>query len=126
MIQLSVNRLICLAGITFCNCDSIIYRFKQAVCGARFRRDGKLVAIGGEEGKLRVFDAESTSGTGKAPLRSVKTSSQSLKIVDFSRNGKTIFSMADDGIIKQWDLGDIGYVSLGSRLKHVIYVDRPL
>ncbi|VDM99617.1 unnamed protein product [Thelazia callipaeda] len=47
-------------------------RFKQAVYGARFRRDGKLLAVGDEEGKVRLFSLRkhSFSSDGrKAPLR---------------------------------------------------------
>ena len=111
MTLLFVNLSVCSAGELFLYFKDL-FRFKQAVFGARFRKDGRLVAIGGEEGKLRVFDVDSASGTGKAPLRSVKASTQSLKIVEFAHNGKSVFSMADDGKIRQWDLADTGYFLL--------------
>ncbi|CAI4229850.1 unnamed protein product [Auanema sp. JU1783] len=84
-----------------CEPISLFSRFKKAVHGVRFRNDGKLLAIGGDEGKLRVFDCE------KAPLRSFKVCDSIIRVTDFTQSGKTVVSMADDGMVKFWDLASM-------------------
>ncbi|CAJ0962725.1 unnamed protein product, partial [Mesorhabditis belari] len=93
-------------------------RFKRAVFGATFRRDGELIAIGGEEGKLRIFDALRTTGKQKVPLRSLKVGDCALHTVRFSTSGKNIFSMADDGMIKKYEIMDTGMEPIVSIKAH--------
>ncbi len=55
---------------------SVLSRFKKAVYGAKFRQDGKLMAVGGEEGRVRVFDASDGAAANRAPLRFFKAHSR--------------------------------------------------
>nr|CDJ81380.1 WD40 repeat domain containing protein [Haemonchus contortus] len=48
-----------------CEPINMFSRFKRAVCGVKFRRDGELLAVGGEEGKARIFDLTQSSGIRK-------------------------------------------------------------
>ncbi|KAK6026352.1 helicase protein [Ostertagia ostertagi] len=91
-----------------CEPINMFSRFKRAVYGVKFRHDGELIAIGGEEGKVRVFDVTRSSGVGKAPLRSIKASQATVRCVEFSSCGKMLYSMASDGRVKQWDIADTG------------------
>lgn len=68
-----------------------------------------ILAIGGDEGKVRVFDVEKTTGTSKVALRVMQASQSTVKSVHFSSRGDTIFSMADDGKIKQYLVADTAY-----------------
>ncbi|KAL3997762.1 UTP15 C terminal family protein [Acanthocheilonema viteae] len=82
-------------------------RFKQAVYGVRFRRDGKLLAVGGEEGKVRLFNVRkqtSTSDGKKTPLRIFRAHESAVHTVIFTRSGKTLITMGDEGCIKLWDI----------------------
>ncbi|EPB70988.1 WD domain, G-beta repeat protein [Ancylostoma ceylanicum] len=91
-----------------CEPINLFSRFKQAVHGVKFRHDGDLIAIGGEEGKVRIFDVARSTGAGKTPLRSVRASQTSVRCVEFSPCGKMLYSMASDGMVKQWDIADTG------------------
>ncbi|KIH66776.1 WD domain, G-beta repeat protein [Ancylostoma duodenale] len=91
-----------------CEPVNLFSRFKQAVHGVKFRHDGELLAIGGEEGKVRIFDVTRSTGAGKTPLRSVRASQTSVRCVEFSSCGKMLYSMASDGMLKQWDIADTG------------------
>uniref|UniRef100_A0A1I7ULF3 U3 small nucleolar RNA-associated protein 15 homolog n=1 Tax=Caenorhabditis tropicalis TaxID=1561998 RepID=A0A1I7ULF3_9PELO len=81
----------------------------KGVCSIDFRHDGKLLAIGGDEGKVRVFDVEKTTGSSKVALRVMQASQSTVKSVHFSPRGDTIFSLADDGKIKQYRVADTAY-----------------
>ncbi|GMT01376.1 hypothetical protein PENTCL1PPCAC_23550, partial [Pristionchus entomophagus] len=86
-----------------CEQTAVMTRFKKAVHGATFRGDGTLIAIGGDEGKLRIFD-QFTGNAPRAPLRSWRVSSCSVHAVRFGAiGGRSVYSLADDGHLKQWD-----------------------
>jgi U3 small nucleolar RNA-associated protein 15 len=51
-----------------------ISRFKDTARGAEFRKDGKLVVAGGDEGIVQVFDVSS-----RAVLRTMAEHNQSVK-----------------------------------------------
>uniref|UniRef100_A0A0R3S4F6 ATP-dependent RNA helicase n=1 Tax=Elaeophora elaphi TaxID=1147741 RepID=A0A0R3S4F6_9BILA len=90
-------------------------RFKQAVYGARFRRDGKLLAVGDEEGKVRLFNVRkqaSSSDGKKAPLRIFKAHESAVHTVVFTRSGKTLITMGDEGYIKLWDIAETKSIPL--------------
>ncbi|KAK6729796.1 hypothetical protein RB195_006694 [Necator americanus] len=91
-----------------CEPINLFSRFKQAVHGVRFRHDGELIAIGGEEGKVRIFDVARSTGARKTPLRSIRASQTSVRCVEFSSYGKMLYSAACDGIVKLWDISDTG------------------
>ncbi|KAK6060142.1 WD domain, G-beta repeat protein [Cooperia oncophora] len=101
-----------------CEPISMFSRFKRAVYGVRFRHDGELIAIGGEEGKVRIFDVTHSSGVGKAPLRSFKASQATVRCVEFSPCGKKLYSMACDGRVKQWDIADTGSTAVMDFVAH--------
>ncbi|VDK75783.1 unnamed protein product [Litomosoides sigmodontis] len=92
---------------TICEPLATYGRFKQAVYGSRFRRDGKLLAVGGEEGKVRIFSIRketSTSDGKKTPLRIFKAHESAVHTVVFTRSGRTLITMGDEGCIKLWDI----------------------
>ncbi|PIC50194.1 hypothetical protein B9Z55_001194 [Caenorhabditis nigoni] len=92
-----------------CEPLNLFSRFKKGVCSIDFRHDGRLLAIGGDEGKVRIFDVEKTTGTSKVALRVMQASQSTVKSVHFSPRGDTIFSLADDGKIKQYRVADTAY-----------------
>ncbi|CAJ0578299.1 unnamed protein product, partial [Mesorhabditis spiculigera] len=95
-----------------------ITRFKRPIYGATYRSDGELIAIGGDEGKLRIFDAQRGSSRQKGALRVAKSGDASLHTIRFSASGKTVFSMADDGVVKQFDVIDTSSEALFSFKAH--------
>ncbi|CAI5439574.1 unnamed protein product [Caenorhabditis angaria] len=92
-----------------CEPLNLFSRFKKAVTSIDFRHDGRLIAIGGDEGKVRIFDIEKTTGNNKLALRVMQASQSTVKSVNFSARGDTVFSMADDGIVKQYRVADTAY-----------------
>ncbi|UMM11494.1 hypothetical protein L5515_000752 [Caenorhabditis briggsae] len=92
-----------------CEPLNLFSRFKKGVCSIDFRHDGRLLAIGGDEGKVRIFDVEKTTGSSKVALRVMQASQSTVKSVHFSPRGDTIFSLADDGKIKQYRVADTAY-----------------
>ncbi|CAD6190821.1 unnamed protein product [Caenorhabditis auriculariae] len=92
-----------------CEPMNLFSRFKKAVFSIDFRTDGRLLAIGGEEGKVRIFDVENTTGSSKAPLRVMQASQSNTRCVRFSTRGDTIFAMNDEGFLKQYDVADTAY-----------------
>ncbi|CCD68141.1 U3 small nucleolar RNA-associated protein 15 homolog [Caenorhabditis elegans] len=92
-----------------CEPLNLFSRFKKGVCSIDFRHDGRLLAIGGDEGKVRIFDVEKTTGSSKVALRVMQASQSTVKSVHFSPRGDTVFSMADDGKIKQYRVADTAY-----------------
>ncbi|VDL78989.1 unnamed protein product [Nippostrongylus brasiliensis] len=101
-----------------CEPINLFSRFKRAVYGVKFRADGELIAIGGEEGKVRIFDVTKSSGVGKVPLRSIRASQGSVRCVEFTASGRMVFSMASDGMVKQWDICDTGSTPVVSFAAH--------
>ncbi|PAV87409.1 hypothetical protein WR25_14214 [Diploscapter pachys] len=93
-----------LTDSVICEPIDVMSRFKQAVYGAKFRNDGHLLAIGGEEGKARIFDVSKSTGLGKAPVRSFRASPTTVRAVLFTASGKDVISLADDGFVKLWNL----------------------
>uniref|UniRef100_A0A915PPU7 U3 small nucleolar RNA-associated protein 15 homolog n=1 Tax=Setaria digitata TaxID=48799 RepID=A0A915PPU7_9BILA len=84
-------------------------RFKHAVFGAKFRQDGKLLAVGDTEGKVRLFSVRKQSATAdgrKAPLRTFKAHESAVHTVVFTRSGRTLITMGDEGCIKIWDIAE--------------------
>lgn len=92
-----------------CEPLNLFSRFKKGVCSIDFRHDGRLLAIGGDEGKVRIFDVEKTTGSSKVALRVMQASQSTVKSVHFSPRGDTVFSLADDGKIKQYRVADTAY-----------------
>ncbi|EFO28259.2 src-associated protein SAW [Loa loa] len=100
---------------TICEPLATYGRFKQAVYGARFRRDGKLLAVGDEEGKVRLFNVRKQTATSdgrKAPLRIFKAHESAVHTVVFTRSGRTLITMGDEGCIKLWDITETKSIPL--------------
>ncbi|GMT29195.1 hypothetical protein PFISCL1PPCAC_20492, partial [Pristionchus fissidentatus] len=101
-----------------CEQTAVMTRFKKAVFGATFRGDGTLIAIGGDEGKLRIFD-QFTGNAPRAPLRSWKVAACSVHAVRFGAvGGRSVYSLADDGLLKQWDFSSTGGAPLSTLKAH--------
>nr|CDJ94145.1 WD40 repeat and U3 small nucleolar RNA-associated protein 15 domain containing protein [Haemonchus contortus] len=101
-----------------CEPINMFSRFKRAVCGVKFRRDGELLAVGGEEGKARIFDLTQSSGIRKAPLRSINASQATIRCVEFSPCGRMLYTMASDGRVKHWDISDTGAAAVCDYAAH--------
>ncbi|XP_028925248.1 U3 small nucleolar RNA-associated protein 15 homolog [Ornithorhynchus anatinus] len=74
-------------------------RFKDTVYCATYRGDGQLLAAGGEEGGIQLFDI-----SGRAPLRTFEGHTKAVHVVDFTAGGYRILSGADDYTSKLWDI----------------------
>lgn len=74
-------------------------RFKdKAYCGT-FRSDGKLVAAGGEDGLVQIFDANSRS-----ILRQLSGHRRPVHAVTFSPDKLHLLSGGDDASVRWWDI----------------------
>ncbi|KAK8850439.1 hypothetical protein IAR55_004357 [Kwoniella newhampshirensis] len=76
-----------------------ISRFKDTARGGEFRRDGKLVVAGGDDGVVQVFDVNS-----RAVLRTMKEHNQPVRVTHFSPHLPQVLSASDDTTVKLWDL----------------------
>ena len=83
-----------------------ITRFKDtAYCGT-FRADGKLVAAGGENGLVQIFDANSRS-----LLRQMTSHKRAVHHVSFARDRLHLLSAGDDATVRWWDVSSGEQVS---------------
>lgn len=74
-------------------------RFKDvAYCGT-FRSDGKLLAAGGEDSVVQLFDI-----SGRIPLRQYIGHSKAVHFVDFTADKYRLVSGSDDYASKIWDI----------------------
>ena len=74
-------------------------RFRdKAYCGT-FRDDGRLLAAGGEEGIVQVFDAESRS-----LLRQLRGHLRPVHVARFSPIHPQLLSGGDDATVRLWDI----------------------
>ena len=70
---------------------------------ASFRSDGRLIAVGTNEGQVRVCDA-----TMRATLATfVADSRLATRSVQWLRNGQQLLSGGDDGVARIWDLSSL-------------------
>jgi RNA polymerase sigma factor (sigma-70 family) len=67
-----------------------------------FSPDGRLLAHGGDDGVLRVFDAR----TGKA-LAHFEGHTGSIAAIDFAPDGRSIATGSDDTTVLVWDVGGL-------------------
>ena len=76
-----------------------VTKFRAQAYSGTYRRDGKLLAAGGEEPVVRVFDAHS-----RAELRLFRGHTSPVRAVRFSLDGSSVFSGAENGAFCAWDL----------------------
>ncbi|TGZ38343.1 U3 small nucleolar RNA-associated protein 15-like protein [Temnothorax longispinosus] len=74
-------------------------RFKEAAYGGCFRRDGKLLCVGGEEAVVRLFNISSNS-----MLRIFSGHKAAVHRVFFTADDLHIASFSDDKTVALWDI----------------------
>ncbi|GAV03211.1 hypothetical protein RvY_13670 [Ramazzottius varieornatus] len=74
-------------------------RFKEAAYGAEFRSDGKLLAVGGEEGFVRIFDVAT-----KSMLREFKNHKAPVHCTRFTTDNSHVISFGDDRSARYFDI----------------------
>ena len=74
-------------------------KFQDAAFGARFRRDGQLLAVGTSEGVVKVFDVAT-----KTQLRTLHGHTTATRKVDFTMDGTHVATFSDDKTVGLWDL----------------------
>ncbi|BCL34375.1 pentapeptide repeat-containing protein [Nostoc sp. MS1] len=79
--------------------DSVFARVLTTVCTVAFSLDGKLLATGEEDGRVRLWNANS----GKELLTLIGHSS-GVNSVAWSGDGLTLASGSDDETVKLWDV----------------------
>ncbi|KAJ3874464.1 WD40 repeat-like protein [Lentinula edodes] len=67
-----------------------------------FSGDGKLLASGGEDGKVKTWNIHNTEIHGE----SLEGHTAAVHSVDFSKDGRYVVSGADDHTVRVWDLED--------------------
>eukprot|EP00051_Salpingoeca_urceolata_P021509 m.338727 g.338727 ORF g.338727 m.338727 type:complete len:239 (-) comp19811_c0_seq6:1053-1769(-) len=66
---------------------------------ASYRQDGKLLVAGEESGRVQVFDVAT-----KNILRQYDAHKRPCKVTKFLHSGSELFSGADDGVVRLWDV----------------------
>lgn len=74
-------------------------KFSKAACGGIFRGDGKLIAAGGEDGAVKLFDVKTRS-----LLRQFSGHRGPTQRVSFARGGTQLLSFSDDSTVALWDI----------------------
>lgn len=74
-------------------------RFKDKAYSGSFRKDGKLLVAGGEEGIVQVFDANSRS-----VLRQLKGHARPVHVTRFGGDRAHVLSGGDDAVVRWWDV----------------------
>lgn len=74
-------------------------RFKKTAYGGVFRKDGKLLAAGSEDGFIRLFEVQSHK-----LLRVFKGHTLATHRCNFTQDGIHIVSFSDDRTIALWDI----------------------
>lgn len=76
-----------------------ISRFKDKAYGGTFRPDGKLLAAGGEDGVVQIFDTNSRS-----LLRQLAGHRRPVHAVSFAHDTQHLLSGGDDATVRLWDI----------------------
>lgn len=76
-----------------------ISAFEKNAYGATFRKDGKLLIAGEENGTVRLFECSSRN-----PLRIFKGHSAAVHRVAFTADNTHVVSFSDDKTVKLWDI----------------------
>nr|AGC71507.1 high-affnity carbon uptake protein Hat/HatR [uncultured bacterium A1Q1_fos_1880] len=82
--------------------DTILRGHQERVKAVAFNRDGTILASGGEDATIRLWNANTAQ-----PLQasSILTSNSKILSLAFSPDGKTLASGTDTGIITLWNIG---------------------
>lgn len=72
---------------------------KQPVSSICFSPDGRMLAAGGEESKIRIFDLAAGS-----QLNELKDHSAMVTSISWSPNGRYLASGCRDGSFRIWDV----------------------
>jgi len=75
-------------------------RFKDVVCCAAYRHDGKVLAAADEVGTAQIFDLGS-----RAVMRTFKGHTGAAHAIRFSADGSRLFTGGDDAKVNVWDIG---------------------
>jgi U3 small nucleolar RNA-associated protein 15 len=75
-------------------------KFKGQSYGVSFRRDGLLMAVGGEEGRIRVYDSKT-----KNLMKQFFGHTGAIRLTKFCPDKVTVMSGGDDKTVRKWDLG---------------------
>jgi U3 small nucleolar RNA-associated protein 15 len=74
-------------------------RFKDTVCCASYRPDGKMLAASDESGVTQLFDLSS-----RAVMRTMRGHTKAVRAVRFSPDGSRLFTGSDDTRVLVWDV----------------------
>ena len=73
-------------------------KFRDSAFGGKFRQDGKLLCVGGDNGAVKIFDIAS-----KTLLRTLSGHENATHFADFMDN-KRMASFSDDKTVRVWDI----------------------
>jgi WD40 repeat protein len=92
--------------------NKVIMSFKEqtAAQALAFSPDNKLLALGGEDGNIRLLDAAS----GKI-IRNIKAHTQPILALAFTPDGKTLASASKDQTVRLWDVQTGQQISQGKQ-----------
>jgi WD40 repeat protein len=82
-------------------------RHAPTVMFLSYSADGKVIASGGQDGAVRVWDmtnGKSLAVLGADPKAGIPTTFRYLQSVSLSPDGKTVAASSSDGIIRAWDI----------------------
>ena len=73
-------------------------KFRETALGGKFRKDGKLLCVGGDDGSVKIFDVSS-----KTLLRTLTGHTNATHVSHFL-GAKEIASFSDDKTVRIWDI----------------------
>ena len=73
-------------------------KFRETALGGKFRNDGKLLCVGGDDGGVKIFDVAS-----KTLLRTLTGHTNATHVSHFV-GAKEIASFSDDKTVRLWDI----------------------
>ena len=73
-------------------------KFRETAFGGKFRYDGKLLCVGGDDGAVKIFDI-----TSKTLLRTLSGHQNATHVAEFMDN-KRLASFSDDKTVRIWDI----------------------
>ncbi len=74
-------------------------KFRERSHGGRLRRDGRLLAAGGDDGAVRLFNLAT-----KTQLRIFQGHSRATRRTDFTSDLRRLASFSDDRTVSIWDI----------------------